>query len=300
MSNFGKSDYSFKYFLLDHAWEGSGESATDPDAASQREISLFQFFSNKLNLASGFFFSRVLLSYDGGLTGIEVGFPNIFFHIRGYPLAGRTIDFQFKIFPNSKFFCIHWSEMKLLIIGHSYVKSLSKLKINKFSVGERSVQIKFLYKSGATYDSILNKTQYLDLAEEYNPDFILIVLAGNSLNNSISNSKIYEQIREFYFALRSRLPKSYIISAQCELRFYGTENKWNSPTEFEYRKRRSSINKFLNRLKLKDYVLNISGPGRLDDKKYYKRDGVHLTDKGVKFYFRLIKSTVRYIIEKKF
>ena len=190
--------------------------------------------------------------------------------------------------------------MKLLIIGHSYVKSLSKLNVKNFSVGEHTVEVKYLYKSGASYSTILDKSSYLDQAEEYNPDFVLVVLAGNSLSNSCPNKKIYEQIREFYLVLRARLPNSIIISAQVELRYYAENNRWNCPTESEFRKRRSSVNKFLNRLKLKNYVLNISGPGRLDNPKYYKRDGVHLNEKGVKLYFSLIKSTVRYIVEKKF
>ena len=151
--------------------------------------------------------------------------------------------------------------MKLLIIGHSYVKSLSKLNVKNFSVGEHTVEVKYLYKSGASYSTILDKSSYLDQAEEYNPDFVLVVLAGNSLSNSCPNKKIYEQIREFYLVLRARLPNSIIISAQVELRYYAENNRWNCPTESEFRKRRSSVNKFLNRLKLKNYVLNISGPG---------------------------------------
>ena len=188
--------------------------------------------------------------------------------------------------------------IKLLILGHSYVKRLSKLKIENFTVGEEIVEVKYWYKKGADYLTILDKTSYLDLAEEYCPDFILVILAGNSLNNKKSNKDIYREIREFYSAFRERLPNSIIISAQVELRFYEENNRWDCPTAKVWRARRECINKFLNRLKLKDFVLNITGPGRLDQIKYYK-DEVHLKSKGYRLYFELIQSTIKYIIRKK-
>ena len=189
--------------------------------------------------------------------------------------------------------------MKLLIIGHSYVKDLSKLKINKIKIGETKVKIKYLYKAGGTYNSILDKTCILDQAEEFEPDFILVILAGNSLTSQNSNKRIYESIREFYSTLTARIPSAIVISALVELRFYSSNNKWGCPTLEEYKKRRHSINKFLNRLKFKKFVLNVCGPGRLDNREYYRKDGVHLNRSGLLLYLDLIKNTIKYIMDKK-
>ena len=170
--------------------------------------------------------------------------------------------------------------------------------VRKFKINETAVKVKYLYKSGANYNSILDKTDFIDQAEEYEPDFVLVILAGNSIDCDTSNQKIFDNIKEFYLVLKSRLPNSIIISALSELRFYQENNKWNCPTIERFKKRRHSVNKYLNRQKSKDYILNISGPGRLDNKEYYKSDGVHLNDEGLLLYFDLIRSTIRYIMIK--
>ena len=188
--------------------------------------------------------------------------------------------------------------MKLLIIGHSYVRDLYKLGLDDITIGKAKVEIKYLYKAGGNYSSILDKTCILDQAEEFEPDFVLVILAGNSITCNKSNRNIYENIREFYATLTARIPNAIVISALVELRFYSENNKWGCPTLQEYRKRRHSVNRFLNRLKFNKFILNVCGPGRLDNRKYYRKDGVHLNYSGLVLYFDLIKSTIRYILNK--
>ena len=93
--------------------------------------------------------------------------------------------------------------------------------------------------------------------------------------------------------MRRGLPDTKIIAAQAELRFYEHGNKWNAPTEEQYKKRRDDLNKFLNRLKIKDGVLIIAGTGKLDNKIYY-RDAVHLNSTGIGKYFNLLQCTSVY------
>ena len=188
--------------------------------------------------------------------------------------------------------------MKLLIIGHSYVSGLESLNISNFTIGNTSIEVKYLYKSGGDYYSILYETDLIEQAVEYEPDFILAIVAGNSIHNNVTNDIIYAQIKVFYKTLRNRLPEAKLMASQVELRFYKANNYHNCPTEAEYTLRRRDINKFLNRLKLKDYLLKIAGPHALDKRSYYNRDGVHLNRTGLRCYFSYIRSVVAYILER--
>ena len=183
--------------------------------------------------------------------------------------------------------------MNVLVIGHSYVKDLSKLGHNSFTIDQNHYNVKFWYKSGATYKKFFVDRSFDQKIQIYNPDYIVVVLMGNSLTQNNSNSDIYAECREFYDNLKSAAPDAVIISAQIEARYYKPNNKWNAPVGEEFFKRRSILNKFLCRLKQKRFVLSVTGPGRLDNENYY-RDEVHLNSVGIQKYWSLLKSTIAY------
>ena len=63
-------------------------------------------------------------------------------------------------------------------------------------------------------------------------------------------------------------------------------------------KKRDKLNKFLNVLKLKDHMLLIAGPGRLDNRRYYK-DEVHLNKEGIRLYMTLLRAAVVFVLDKR-
>ena len=130
-------------------------------------------------------------------------------------------------------------------------------------------------------------------AAVFQPDFIIVILGGNSISNNVDNYTIISQCKEFYKILRFFFQTSVIISAQVELRFYKPKNKFNCPCIESFKKRRSELNKCLNRLKDNDSLLMVAGPNRLDNEGYY-RDEVHLNRLGLRKYLTFIKSTVDY------
>ena len=156
--------------------------------------------------------------------------------------------------------------MNVLVIGHSYVKDSSKLGHNSFTIDQNHYNVKFWYKSGATYKKFAEDRSFDQKIQIYDPDYIVVVLMGNSLTQNNSNSDIYAECREFYDNLKSAAPDAVIISAQIEARYYKPNSKWNAPVGEEFFKRRLILNKFQCRLKQKRFVLSVTGPGRLDNK----------------------------------
>ena len=187
--------------------------------------------------------------------------------------------------------------MKLMILGHSYVRDLSKLYILSFDL-EQNVQIKYWYWSIASYEKFLENPSLLSDAISYNPDFVLVILGGNSITKDVGSHELFIRCRKFYQLLRDSLKYSIIISAQVELRRY-TGNDHETPQYRIFIQKRNGINQFLKRLKSKDHMLIIAGPGRLDSTKYYKADGVHLSKLGQENYMNILKSTIDYILSKR-
>ena len=187
--------------------------------------------------------------------------------------------------------------MQVLVVGHSYVCDLSEDGSDWFEVGEQKVEIQYFGKRGASYDTFLNNPQLFDDLSQFKPDIVIVILAGNSIRNSVTNKEIYYKATEFYKKLRVIYPLSKIVAAQVELRFYKVGNRWNCPVGNDYHKRRVALNNFLKALKYKDHILMIAGPNRLDNRSLFRRDGVHLTDEGLLKYYSIIKRVVKYIIE---
>ena len=175
--------------------------------------------------------------------------------------------------------------MKLLIIGHSYASQLSDFGLRSFVAAGEGITVRYIPQGGATYNKFLTEPGLFErIDNEDEPDYILVILAGNSISNDTTNEEIYAGARAFYARLRESFPDSKIIATQAEKRFYKPGNKWDCPTEIEYTKRRNQFNGFLARSKFKNHTLMIAGAGRLDNRDYYGRNGVHLNDEELDFF----------------
>ena len=143
--------------------------------------------------------------------------------------------------------------------------------------------MEYSYRAGASYDTYLNHPDLLGDAENFNPHYIIVILAGNSINDAISTGELYQKCRDFYQLLRDRLPDATIIAAQPEMRYYQEGNKWGAPTELDYKAKRNAFLSFLRRFKGKDSILLVGGPNCLDNQNYYRHDGVPSQTKVWKF-----------------
>ena len=188
--------------------------------------------------------------------------------------------------------------MRLLIIGHSYVNALQRTGITRFVAAGINIEVSFVHRGGADYNTYLTDRNLFDQIKRHNPDFVIVILAGNAIKGSNSNDDIREQGKRFYTKLREIFPEGIvkIVAAQVEPRFYEPENRWNCPLEDEYKRRKTGINTFLARLKLKDHILMVGGPYRLDNRDLYRNDGVHLNQRGLDKYWELIEKEVQFLI----
>ena len=172
--------------------------------------------------------------------------------------------------------------MRLVIIGHSYVKALWRTGVRQFVTAGINIEVSFMYREGADYNTYLTDGDLFDKIRQHNPDFVIVILAGNAIKGSNSNADIKDQRKQFYTKLREVFPKGIvkIVAAQVESRFYKPGNQWNCLLEDDYKKRKTGINTFLARLNLKDHLLMVGGPYRLDNRDLYEDDGIHLNQEG--------------------
>lgn len=187
--------------------------------------------------------------------------------------------------------------MRLLIFGHSFVRDFSRTNKFKLQFGALTVNIKYSYFPGVTYRKILDNPQLIsDTILSYNPDFLICVVGGNSISIDKTCAELCRECRQFYELIRSLSSKLIIIPAQVELRYYQPGNKFKSPTIEIYKRKRDSLNRFINKLKVKDHILMIGGPSRLDHKVFFQPDGIHLNKFGVDKYMSYICKTIDYAL----
>lgn len=183
---------------------------------------------------------------------------------------------------------------KVAYLGHSYVRDLKRLDILQDKIGDsEQCVIQYFSIPGSCFKTWLDFPKQLSLCMDYNPDFLLICLGGNSITEHVSDIGLQEYCYKFYELLGSLLPNTILIAVQVETRFPIIPNKFGTPCYEIYKKRRLKFNKFLKKFKLRHYLANIQSPGRLDDRKYYNGD-VHLNSRGLKKYYNLLHATVVY------
>ena len=187
--------------------------------------------------------------------------------------------------------------MRLLIIGHSYVRNLYERGVTSFEFNGTLVHVRYVFKGGASYDTYLNNPELFNPIESENADVVLVILAGNSIKNSVTNYQIYRQAVDFYQRLRIIFPWAIFVAAEVENRFHKPGNRWDCPVGQDYKLRRRAINNFLLKLKEKQYLVMVAGPGRMDNQELY-HDEVHLTRAGLDKYWQIIVNTIGYVIKK--
>ena len=191
--------------------------------------------------------------------------------------------------------------MRVLIVGSSHVDNLG-LKGDRYFDHEKSVyvHVEFYGRRGATYETYTRNNNHLlrTLANWYNPKIIVSILGGNNIKVNVTNQQIYQAGENYYRALKETFPNALIVASQIEARFYEEGNKFNSPVGREWFRRRNAVNNFIKALRYKDHILMIAGPGRLDNIKYYMKDGVHLTPDKYETLYYYIRCTIVDIIKK--
>ena len=182
--------------------------------------------------------------------------------------------------------------MKILIIGSSYCKHLKNFDRHHHKQ-IHGINTEFVYRdfSGKSFDYFLQRPFLIDEVLKEEPDYILSIFGGNSISTTVPKKLVLENCRDFYNLLSDKAksvnPHCKIVASQVPLRFIYTPNKHNTPAPAELKKFRNSINHKLRSVRGVDHILNIGGPGRLDNETLY-RDGIHFNNTGLRLQLELI------------
>ena len=196
--------------------------------------------------------------------------------------------------------------LKVLLFGHSYVRDLCQLRssVREFVLQKSQTEIKLFYKyfPGRDFKYFLDHPGELESISNVEPDFIFVILGGNTIVNELDNPTIKWYCRDFYVLLKQYIPSSCkIIASEVELRFCLGNNRFNAPTEETFqRKRRNLIFFIKNKLKKRgivDHMFFLGGTGGLMLAEYFKADGVHLNIQGLTKLQHMIKRMIRYAVE---
>ena len=182
--------------------------------------------------------------------------------------------------------------MKLLLVGHSYVRDLAQFIPETIATGGLEYTVEAVHRSGSSYKTFLEDSDLWAQVIDKSADIILVILAANAITGKHTNLEIYSYCRQFYRRLRAAFPTAKIIAAQAELRFNKPGNRLNIPTGREYHLRRVAFNNFLKTVPEKNHILMIGGPNRLDDRDLY-RDQWHLNREGLLRYYNFIRRVLR-------
>ena len=168
--------------------------------------------------------------------------------------------------------------LKVLLVGHSYIRRikehLNSKGVDGFTVGSTQVKVDFVYSGGADYARYNDSSRLKDWIMEFQPDIILVVLAGNGIRTDVPVPVYYDALRDFYNWLRGKFPGAIIISSECETRFHEENLSSNIPNKEEYDRRKVAVNQVLYKMKYKNYLTRF---GRtFNNRSFFYEKGVHL------------------------
>ena len=199
--------------------------------------------------------------------------------------------------------------MKVLVIGHSYARDLRSmfphfdgLAFDLSNEEKVNFDLRFQAYPGKDYQYFLDHPELFELIKNENPDVIVVILGGNLIVASKTNSQINQEIRLFYSTLNTVLRDDCIkLAVQIEARIALPNNPFGTPLAEEYNQRRNVINNYVNRnikrSKLVDGIISLGGVGFLNDESEY-RDGIHLKQIGLLKYQSAFFNGIKYALNQ--
>ena len=196
--------------------------------------------------------------------------------------------------------------MKVLVIGHSYVKGLQRLgnwNIAKTLEDGNKALLDFHSISchGKDFAHFCNHPDEFEAVKKLDPDVAIVILGGNSIVDSVSNGEIKALAHDFYSKLNEVVrPECLRLAVQIENRFVEEGNRFGTPSASEFNQRRHVINNFYNKsLKKHKLVNNVILLGKLkflNDPKFFD-NRVHLRREYMFGYKEVIINGLVYALE---
>ena len=193
-------------------------------------------------------------------------------------------------------------EINLTMVGHSYTRRLRDYRntheggASSMTLEGKAINLTYVHQGGQNYAFFNRSEVHKRRVVESKPDVVLVVLGGNAVGSGAPVPTGTREMRRYHRWLREALPGTVIICAEVEPRYNPDssvpEDKL-SPLDPDrkhretYWYRRNAFNQAVNRMKDKDFTLRIGK--YLNRRRFYDKSGVHLSRRGNRFYWGLIK-----------
>ena len=194
------------------------------------------------------------------------------------------------------------SEIKLTVVGHSYVRRLMEYRQRrvqhpeKLELGGKKFNLSYVHKGGVDYHFYNRSQRYKNKIIATSPQIIIVILGGNRVCSTQPVPEISIQMRQFHAWLKSTFPQTFIITAEVEPRFSFNPLLPPNHREESFKARRSAFNQAVKRNRDKHLMLRLAD--LLCDRDYFTWNGVHLEDLGNKVYWSALKGCLKEAIPK--
>jgi lysophospholipase L1-like esterase len=181
-------------------------------------------------------------------------------------------------------------KIDILLIGSSIIKKWTNIK--KYFPNKK---IKNIGINGLITEKILsNFTYYIKKIIKYRPCYIIYYCGGNDVMKNINGSKIYNNIKSFYYKIKEKLNKSDYFPRIIIISII------KSPKKKRYIHQIKKINNINQKLYLFCKKKNISYVNinkELKNKIYYTEDMNHLNNNGYNQINKKINKKINKIIK---
>lgn len=196
--------------------------------------------------------------------------------------------------------------LKVLLLGHSYVRDLAETKPPIRSIvlnnGFR-LNLSFFSIPGATIPELLLLNSYLPYIKDLQPDIIILVIGGNDLKHTIQFHELKNQFQELCLKLQNLPGIRLVVGTEVEQRWgpsVPNQSHWSKIVPYScWSTVRNTINKHLKKFYYTDGFVWVVGPNKLNFEGYFDDDGVHLNVNGRLKYLELIGRSVKVILFQK-
>ena len=189
-----------------------------------------------------------------------------------------------------------------MVIGHSWVRDLSRLWRNTFPPFQvcqenHTLTIKTYAKPGGTYLDFISDFEGLKPLLQQNPEVIVLLLGSNDIKVHVPLQSVKNHAVDLYRKIKEVASNSKLYTVEIEERYLEQTNRHGTPEECEYRRLSRHLNRLLKKAPYKDGVLMIRG-NILSDKKLYKRDRTHLNNIGLRNYADWLEKSIIHYYDK--
>ena len=191
-------------------------------------------------------------------------------------------------------------QIKVGFIGHSYIRDICSLGVSEIEVDNFNIHFKYFYKPGGNLRNITHGDIFVKSLLEYKPEIVFLFIGGNDLRLDFPLKETIYLYKEFFHFLKSKLPSSVFICSTVEPRFAPANERFCTLGPDVYKTLTHKFNRFMKKWDLPDRKFLTWGANRLENRELFKKDLVHLNERGLHLLWELMEDLVVRVVKEKF